>query len=441
MSATNLEKESRIKQAQFMKTVQAGTWQSFLHHDAEATRKSFRTWWQRTFSGSPEAQALSKDVKREIHQILDAVPPSSVDRANLLPDTIRVLETWESIPLVEGTSEHSKAKVRLLRDLAMSDDFKEAFFNGLNQHLTVQELGEARCWLYHTSHGPINQYQSLEQPIRYKDLKWDPVTNVLGTVVAMPNPTAPPNPELTREQPFNPESLRLSDFNFWRFVNGTYPPEGTQRAQLELPQYLTADDSLGCATGADPSQDYNNEDAEEHAMEGTSQLAGPARTSLARDPGRTRDTSVEVPSSSPTTSNNGPRPRSRGSTLSVSEDEGGAAEELVSLWDVPPFTGGGGYNIHTHNGTQTQPIEIQYLPDYTNNQHPCGFVVKREDQDQSHDEGESLGLAGELNTSSPLQWNNAPLFDCDPDREHDSDADEAYMCMPSYETNRYLPLS
>ncbi|KAI4236662.1 MAG: hypothetical protein L6R40_006104 [Gallowayella cf. fulva] len=79
----------------------ASDWEKFLIEDAAVTRKAFAVWLSETYLRSPDGQALSRDIKRELCQILQ--PGYSLDRTALSAGTVEVLKVWESIPLVHGT--------------------------------------------------------------------------------------------------------------------------------------------------------------------------------------------------------------------------------------------------------------------------------------------------------------------------------------------------
>ena len=97
----------------------------FLIQDANVTRKAFMRWWIEDYLKSSHGKALPKAVKTEIKGLIEARPPNPTSRESLLPGTVSVIKTWESIPLVPGSVEWAKARVRLIRDVIFDGRFKE----------------------------------------------------------------------------------------------------------------------------------------------------------------------------------------------------------------------------------------------------------------------------------------------------------------------------
>ncbi|KAL8929534.1 MAG: hypothetical protein Q9208_001203 [Pyrenodesmia sp. 3 TL-2023] len=226
MAPKSLQKDSRIKEAQFLKTVEAGTWQSFLEQDAIATQKSIRAWWYNIYSHSAAARALAKQAKKEIQELFDMLPPIKIDREELHPDTVVIIEAWEALPLEDETEECKKAKHRLLADLVDSDQLKEALSNGLRKYVDLHMVAEARCWLYRGPDGAIQRFTPLKQPWRYKALQWDDNSQSLLSGVPFSTDNDLPNPPVKQTLPCNSEHLRLSLLSFWTLidvVNSTGP--------------------------------------------------------------------------------------------------------------------------------------------------------------------------------------------------------------------------
>lgn len=54
-----------------------------------------------------------------------------MSREDLRPDVLAEVEKWESMTPVEGTTEHDKARVRLVRDYLSKENFGADFEGGL----------------------------------------------------------------------------------------------------------------------------------------------------------------------------------------------------------------------------------------------------------------------------------------------------------------------
>ncbi|KAL8907507.1 MAG: hypothetical protein Q9207_001374 [Kuettlingeria erythrocarpa] len=237
MAPKSLQKDSRIKEAQFIKTVQAGTWQSFLEQDAVATQKSIRAWWYNHYSHTEAARSLSKQAKTEIQELLDMTPLIDVDRDALHPDTVSIIEAWQSLPLADGSEECKKAMHRLLANLVGSGQLKHALSSGLRVHVDLHMLSEARCWLYRDVDGTIQRFTPLQQPWRYKALHWDDERRSLFSGLSSSTCAEPPNPPVNQTRPCESEHLRLSLMTFWTLIDGvnSTEPSGLTalHAQLE----------------------------------------------------------------------------------------------------------------------------------------------------------------------------------------------------------------
>lgn len=116
----------------------------FLIQDANVTRKAFMRWWIEDYLKSSHGKALPKAVKTEIKGLIEARPPNPISRESLLPGTVSVIQTWESIPLVPGSVEWAKARVRLIRDVIFDGRFKE-YQDHFDLDATREETAHARC--------------------------------------------------------------------------------------------------------------------------------------------------------------------------------------------------------------------------------------------------------------------------------------------------------
>ncbi|KAI4283527.1 MAG: hypothetical protein L6R38_002108 [Xanthoria sp. 2 TBL-2021] len=206
--ATELMDGTRTK---FAKTIQHGTWREFLLEDANVTRKAFARWWIEVCLKSPHGKALPGNIKAEIKGLIETRPPNPISRESLLDGTVLVIQRWESIPLVKGSPEWAKARVRLIRDLIMDGRFRQ-YKDHFDLVATSEEMGHARCWIYQRDDGQLDHYRSLAQPWSYKDIEWSnegPVTKLADpALTAADFPRVPANPTN------NLNRLRISETDF-----------------------------------------------------------------------------------------------------------------------------------------------------------------------------------------------------------------------------------
>ena len=208
----------------------------FLIQDANVTRKAFMRWWIEDYLKSSHGKALPKAVKTEIKGLIEARPPNPISRESLLPGTVSVIQTWESIPLVPGSVEWAKARVRLIRDVIFDGRFKE-YQDHFDLDATPEEIAHARCWMYQRDEGQLDHYRSLAQPWSYKDIEWSnegPVTKLADpTQTAAEFPSVPANPLS------NPNRLRISVDDFELRLLSLYisTPEQQQQQQPPPQQY------------------------------------------------------------------------------------------------------------------------------------------------------------------------------------------------------------
>lgn len=122
-----------------------------------------------------------------------------------------VIQRWESIPLVKGSPEWAKARVRLIRDLIMDGRFRQ-YKDHSDLVATSEEMGHTRCWIYQRDDGQLDHYRSLAQPWSYKDIEWSnegPVTKLADpALTATDFPRVPANPTS------NLNRLRISETDF-----------------------------------------------------------------------------------------------------------------------------------------------------------------------------------------------------------------------------------
>ncbi|KAL8911672.1 MAG: hypothetical protein Q9171_003199 [Xanthocarpia ochracea] len=203
------------------RTPAAGTWREFLIEDANVTRKAFTHWWNESYLKSSQAKTLPKSIRREIKGLIEARPPNPVSKASLLPGTVLVIEAWEAIPLVPGTAEWAKARVRLIRDLIIDGTFQQYKYH-FDFVETIEELGDVRCWIYQREDGTLDHYRSLAQPWSYKDIEWSnagPITKLAdqaSTATALPETPANATSNLNR--------LRISGTDFYLHIMSLHSP-------------------------------------------------------------------------------------------------------------------------------------------------------------------------------------------------------------------------
>ncbi|KAL8911677.1 MAG: hypothetical protein Q9171_003204 [Xanthocarpia ochracea] len=121
-----------------------------------------------------------------------------VNRAELCDDTLAILQTWDSVPLVVGTKDYTFAKARMIRDiiyekLAGSPELKQPLMahplhilhrilpedpNLAPLDLTKGEISDAYLWIYRMSNGNFGQHQAYRQPFSYPVLARDGVTTL-----------------------------------------------------------------------------------------------------------------------------------------------------------------------------------------------------------------------------------------------------------------------
>ncbi|KAI4232848.1 MAG: hypothetical protein LQ349_004748 [Xanthoria aureola] len=263
-----------ITRAKFAKTVRAGTFMEFLIQDANVTRKAFMRWWIEDYLKSSHGKALPKAVKTEIKGLIEARPPNPISRESLLPGTVSVIQTWESIPLVPGSVEWAKARVRLIRDVIFDGRFKE-YQDHFDLDATPEEIAHARCWMHQREDGQLDYYRSLAQLWSYKDIEWSnegPVTKLADpTLTAVEFPPVPANPLS------NPNRLRISvdDFELHLSVlTISSREEQQQQPPQQPPQQHTAETSTADASkrAMEPSMEVvfqqQQRVKEEHAPKG-----------------------------------------------------------------------------------------------------------------------------------------------------------------------------
>ncbi|KAL8929536.1 MAG: hypothetical protein Q9208_001205 [Pyrenodesmia sp. 3 TL-2023] len=227
------EQHDRETQAKFLKTFYDGTWQDFLHIDANTTRKGFAGWYSETYLKSAEGRSISKAAKAEVHNLLNCKAPINIDRDTLHPETQVILRTWEEIPLAVGSPEYSRAITRWVKDIAVAGLLHEMLQSVIGEHLSSKDIAEARSWIYIGPDGRIQGYQPLAQPWYPKSLQWDNEISSFATVTCIPNENDPPNPTMSLEMPADQESLRITTATFEQLVQGTDRPVAMNRSKDE----------------------------------------------------------------------------------------------------------------------------------------------------------------------------------------------------------------
>ncbi|KAL8683467.1 MAG: hypothetical protein Q9224_006681, partial [Gallowayella concinna] len=191
-----------------------GTWLKFLHEDADITRNALKRWWIE-YLKSQEGKALPKAVKTEMKGLLEATLPNAVSRHTLQLGTVSVIERWEAIPMVQGSAEWTKARIRLVRDLIINALFP-MYQVEFDLKATTTEISLTRCWIFLNSSGLWDNYRSLAQPWSYKDIEWSnegPITRLADPTTML---TALPATLIDATMDLN--RLRISKEDFSNFI-------------------------------------------------------------------------------------------------------------------------------------------------------------------------------------------------------------------------------
>ncbi|KAL8922492.1 MAG: hypothetical protein Q9172_003557 [Xanthocarpia lactea] len=229
----SLDGEPSQKRRRVQEAAQTSTWKQFLIEDATVAREAFTVWFSEVYLKTPEGASLPKDIEQQVYFIIDTPSVCSVNRKDLLPGTIEVLETWEKVPLVPGTREWAIARARLVGFLLINGLFGECEAQGLNP--TKQELAEARLWLHKQPDGTVSRFEPVRQPWHYKDLYWKPGPAEGGTyesVVEAHLSDSGAEIEAVEEDRDNPESLWISSQTLQELINIPIEPEETSVKQV-----------------------------------------------------------------------------------------------------------------------------------------------------------------------------------------------------------------
>ncbi|KAL9001748.1 MAG: hypothetical protein Q9188_005287 [Gyalolechia gomerana] len=258
--------------------------QEFLRQDADITQKSFRRWYHGGYLRTPDGKALPRAARSQFEQLLETKTPALIGRYELRHDVARVIQIWQTIPLIEDSIEWKQAKLRLLANMMCSGVYQ---WRGNVEHVkelpfSPAEYAAACCWVFKKTDGTIKMHEPIRQVWLYKDLDWCPITKSLTTVVGIPRAYSAPDLADDPAQPLNPDSHRISESTMFEVITGTYQPSGVRQGSSNQHQ-------------ANLAFILNDHD--------------------------------EI------------RPRSRQSTLSVAEIEEGLAEGNISLWNIPLYTG------------------------------------------------------------------------------------------------------
>ncbi|KAL8655885.1 MAG: hypothetical protein Q9226_002875 [Calogaya cf. arnoldii] len=140
--------------------------------DAIITQKAFSHWYHSVFLPSDRGSTLSQDARGEIHNLIKRAPPNPIDHSRLYPETIEVISIWENEPIPTASPQWRVARVRLIADCLLDQTFRELKSHQLLAAATVQEVWEARCWIYMESHERYDRYPSLAQPWCTKEVPW-----------------------------------------------------------------------------------------------------------------------------------------------------------------------------------------------------------------------------------------------------------------------------
>ncbi|KAI4199904.1 MAG: hypothetical protein LQ346_002490 [Caloplaca aetnensis] len=236
--------------------MKAGTWNTFLHHDALASRNALESWYHGRFRLTAQFRGLSKKIKAEMERVLTKTTPCPIQRDELDGETVRILEMWEVIPLYEGSPEWTKAEIRFLSSAILQGRFKEYKSKGLRTN--SETVSAARCWLYQGPDGAIRRFQSLRQPFYYKDLVWDVELKALVTELAMQPSADNVNPEVISGDPPNPETLRVLPVTFTRLMGATAPASADAQGKVQ--------EVLGLSTTSGATDPLYGADATERAL-------------------------------------------------------------------------------------------------------------------------------------------------------------------------------
>lgn len=140
--------------------------------DAIITRKAFIHWYHNVYLTSARSKEMSKGARNEIHSLISKLPPNPVNPAELLPETLQVISTWENMPMPFASNQWLTARVRLIADLLISGTFVELQGHRELAAATATEIKEARSWRYQQPNGDLMRYQSLAQPWCTKEVPW-----------------------------------------------------------------------------------------------------------------------------------------------------------------------------------------------------------------------------------------------------------------------------
>ena len=212
-------------------------------------------WFSEVYLKTPEGASLPKDIEQQVYFIIDTPSVCSVNRKDLLPGTIDVLESWERVPLAPGTREWAIARARLVGFLLINGLFGECEVQGLNP--TKQELAEARLWLHKRPDGTVSRFEPVRQPWHYKDLYWTPGPAEGGTyesVVEAHLSNSGTEVEAAEGNRDNPESLRISSQTLQELINIPIEPEERSIKKVTQDGYAEKSRLLRCPAHQNPGE-------------------------------------------------------------------------------------------------------------------------------------------------------------------------------------------
>ncbi|KAL8855585.1 MAG: hypothetical protein Q9178_007777 [Gyalolechia marmorata] len=250
-----LDGEPSQKRQRLQEAAPASTWKQFLIEDATVAREAFKVWFSEVYLKTPEGASLPKDIEQQVYFIIDTPSVCSVNRNDLLPGTIDVLETWEKVPLVPGTREWAIARARLVGFLLINGLFGECEAQGLNP--TKQELAEARLWLHKQPDGTVSRFEPVRQPWHYKDLYWTPGPAEGGTYETVVEAhLSGPGAEIkaAEEDRDNPESLRISSQTLQELISIPIESEETSIKQVTQGGDAEKTQLLRCSAHQNPGE-------------------------------------------------------------------------------------------------------------------------------------------------------------------------------------------
>lgn len=172
-----------------------------VQHHADTNLKAFKRWYGMTYTAAAGV-VVPEVAKQEIQRILVRYEGHHpIDRADLCPDTLAILDAWAAVPLVPGSKEYLCARLRMIRDILCEklvgptesrhrQAFKSKRLLPLLRKLLSEDtdlpkidpmgksMGHAYSWIYRTRSGEYGRHEVYRQPFCYHVLARDGVTTL-----------------------------------------------------------------------------------------------------------------------------------------------------------------------------------------------------------------------------------------------------------------------